>query len=188
MKNRLVWMDLEMTGLDAEKGVILEIGAIVTDGDLNVIAESPGIVINYSPVALATIEEWSRSHHEASGLMERVRQSSIDRAAAEEMMLSFVSQYCMKGVSPLCGNSIWQDRLFLIKHMPALEAFFHYRIIDVSSVKELVFRWYPSLPPYEKAMEHRSLSDIRESIEELRYYREKVFLKNTPTGSPLSRG
>jgi len=176
MKNRLVWMDLEMTGLDAEKGVILEIGAIVTDGDLNVIAESPGIAVNYSPVVLATIDEWSRSHHEASGLLEKVRQSPFDRATAEEMMLSFVSQYCVKGVSPLCGNSIWYDRLFLIRHMPELEAFFHYRIIDVSSIKELVARWYPSLPPYEKAMEHRSLSDIRESIEELRYYREKVFL------------
>ncbi len=180
MKNRLVWMDLEMTGLDAEKRVILEIGAIVTDGDLNIIAESPGIAINYPPGVLAKIDEWSRSHHEASGLMERVRQSLFDRAKAEEMMLSFVSQYCMKGVSPLCGNSIWQDRLFLIKHMPDLEAFFHYRIIDVSSIKELVFRWYPSLPPYEKMMEHRSLSDIRESIEELRYYRRRVFLHNTP--------
>jgi oligoribonuclease len=178
MKNRLVWMDLEMTGLDAGKDVILEIGAIVTDGDLNIIAESPGIAINYPPEILARIDEWSRSHHEASGLMGKVRQSPIDCAKAEEKMLTFVSRYCMKGISPLCGNSIWQDRLFLIRHMPDLEAFFHYRIIDVSSIKELVFRWYPSLPPYEKTMEHRSLSDIRESIEELRYYRRNIFSFN----------
>lgn len=170
-----------MTGLDADKGVILEIGAIVTDGDLNIIAESPGIAINYPTGVLAKIDEWSRSHHEASGLLDKVRRSPVDCAAAEKMVLSFVSQHCMKGISPLCGNSIWQDRLFLIKHMPDLEAFFHYRIIDVSSIKELVFRWYPSLPPYEKAMAHRSLSDIRESIEELRHYREQVFL-HKPSG------
>jgi oligoribonuclease len=176
MKNRLIWMDLEMTGLDSQKDVILEIGAVVTDSNLDIVAEAPTIIINYSPEILAGIDEWSKSHHEASGLLERVRQSPIDCRQAENMMLSFISQHCIKGVSPLCGNSVWQDRLFLIKHMPTLEAFFHYRIIDVSSVKELVGRWYSFLPPYEKAMAHRSLSDIKESIEELKYYRSKVFI------------
>jgi len=176
MKNRLVWMDLEMTGLDSQKDVILEIGAVVTDSDLNIVAEAPPIVINYSPEILAMIDEWSKSHHEVSGLLEKVRQSSVDCRQAERMMLSFVSRYCIKGISPLCGNSVWQDRLFMLKHMPDLEAFFHYRIVDVSSVKELVARWYPLIPPFEKTSAHRSLSDIRESIEELRYYRNKIFI------------
>jgi oligoribonuclease len=176
MENRLVWIDLEMSGLDVEKNVILEIAAVVTDGHLNIVAENQGIVIHHPPESLSDLDEWNKSHHEASGLLENVRKSDIDCRQAEETILSFVSRYCTKGTSPLCGNSIWQDRVFLIKYMPALESFFHYRIIDVSSIKELVRRWYPSLPFYEKAEAHRSLVDIRESVEELKYYRSNVFV------------
>jgi oligoribonuclease len=184
MKSRLIWIDLEMTGLDSQKDVILEIGAAVTDADLNIIAEEPSIVIHYPSDVLAGMDEWNRTHHGASGLIEKVRKSYITCEKAENMMLSFLTQHCIKGTSPLCGNSVWQDRLFLIRNMPNLEAFFHYRIIDVSSVKELVKRWYDSvLPPYVKATAHRSSSDIRESIEELKYYRKNVFI-NAELGLP----
>ena len=172
----LVWIDLEMTGLDPEKMVILEIATVVTDDQLKIVAEGPNIVINYPEEVLQNMNGWSREHHEESGLLEQVKNSPYDCRRAEQETLDFLHNYCKEGESPLCGNSIWQDRRFLIKQMPRLEAFLHYRNIDVSSLKELVKRWYPSLPPYEKKKIHLALSDIIESINELKYYRQNVFL------------
>ncbi len=164
-----------MTGLDHEKQVIVEIATIVTDGQLNVVAEGPVFAINYSEDILDSMEEWSREHHQASGLLDRVRASSYTCRQAEQDTMAFVSPYCQKKKPPLCGNSVWQDRLFLIKHMPQLEKLLHYRNVDVSSIKELVKRWYPSLPSFKKHNVHLALDDIRESIEELKFYRQKVF-------------
>jgi oligoribonuclease len=175
---RLVWIDLEMTGLDPETCVILEIAAVVTDSSLAIVAEGPDMAIHYPDKVLQGIDPWSKKQHTSSGLLERVSASSVDCLKTEKAVLSFLSKHCKKGESPLCGNTIWQDRRFLIKHMPKLEAFFHYRNIDVSSIKELAKRWYPSLPAYKKKKAHLALSDIRESISELKYYREKIFLSS----------
>jgi len=177
--SHLVWIDLEMTGLNPETSVILEIAAVVTDASLETVAEGPDIAIHYPDEILQGIEPWSKRQHESSGLLERVRTSSVDCGKAERDVLRFLSKHCKKGESPLCGNTIWQDRRFLIKYMPKLEAFFHYRNIDVSSIKELAKRWYPSLPTYKKKKAHLALSDIQESINELKYYREKVFLASS---------
>jgi len=174
LAERLAWIDLEMTGLDPEEHAILEIASIVTDGDLRVIAEGPDIAIRHPRETLSSMEEWSRVHHEASGLLARAAVSGHDCRSAEEETLAFISRYCDKGTSPLCGNSICQDRRFLARHMPRLEAFFHYRNIDVSSIR------YPGLPPFRKKKCHQAMSDIMESLEELRYYREKIFI---PGGS-----
>jgi oligoribonuclease len=168
-------MDMEMTGLDHEKGVILEIATVVTDDSLEVVAEGPNLAIHHPEEVLRNMEEWSKEHHQASGLLDRAKTSEVDNETAEAMTLEFLARHCEEGKSPLCGNTIWQDRRFLIKHMPRLEAFLHYRLIDVSTIKELVARWYPSLPPYTKKKSHLAMSDIMESIEELRYYRRKVF-------------
>jgi oligoribonuclease len=176
MQEPLIWIDLEMTGLDPERHVILEIASLLTDESLNIISEGPCIAIHPQGDALASMDEWSREHHHRSGLLSRAQNSPHDHRAAERFTLDFLSPHSRKGLSPLCGNSVWQDRRFLIKYMPELEAFLHYRNIDVSSVKELVRRWYPVLPPFQKQKTHTALSDIRESIAELRYYREKVFV------------
>ena len=179
MSTDLIWVDLEMTGLDPEKDVILEIASVVTDDRLELVAEGPNLAIKCPEEILAGMDEWNRAQHKASGLLDRVRASTTDCRMAEQETLAFLSTHCSKGESPLCGNSIWQDRRFLIKYMPTLEAFFHYRIIDVSSIKELVKRWYPDLPRYEKQKAHLALMDIRESINELKYYWQKVFLPKT---------
>ena len=176
MKPNLIWIDLEMTGLDPEIHVIVEVASIVTDGQLNIVAQGPDTPINHPEHILSSMEEWSREHHQASGLLDRVKASSLNCRRAEEETLDFVSRYCEKGKSPLCGNSVWQDRRFLIKYMPRLETFLHYRNIDVSSVKELVKNWYPSLPPFKKQKAHLAMIDIEESIKELKYYRENVFV------------
>ena len=176
MKNRLIWIDLEMTGLDPERHVILEIGSLVTDDRLDIVAEGPDIAIKYPEDILSFMDTWSREHHESSGLMDRVRESPYDCRRAERETIGFISEYCEKGESPLCGNSVWQDRRFLVKYMPDLEAYLHYRNIDVSSVKELIRRWYPSLSPFQKQKTHTAMSDIRESVRELMYYRKNVFL------------
>jgi oligoribonuclease len=165
-----------MTGLDAEKHFILEIASVVTNDRLEIVAKGPNIAINYPEQVFQTMEEWSRNHHKKSGLLDRAKASPHDCHSAELETLEFLSRHCKQGKSPLCGNSVWQDRRFLIKHMPRLETFLHYRNIDVSSIKELVRRWYPSLPPYRKQKTHLALNDIRESIDELKYYREKIFL------------
>lgn len=171
----LIWIDLEMTGLDPEKHVIVEIATIVTDRQLEIIAEGPEIAISHPSEELASMEQWSREHHQSSGLLDRVFASHRDCRMAERETLDFLTRHCKKKHSPLCGNSVWQDRLFLLKYMPLLEDFLHYRIIDVSSVKELVKNWYPSLPPFRKQKAHLAMSDIRASIDELRYYRRHVF-------------
>jgi oligoribonuclease len=176
LTGNLIWIDLEMTGLDPEKEVILEIATIVTDSMLEIVAEGPTIAINYPEEVLRRMEAWSQCQHESSGLVAKVKTSKYGCRRAEEETLAFLSRYSEKRKSPLCGNTVWQDRRFLIKHMPRLEEFFHYRNIDVSSLKELVRRWYPNLPIYKKKETHLALIDIRESIQELRYYREKIFL------------
>ena len=173
-----MWIDLEMTGLDPKKCTVLEIGSIITDGDLNVIAEGPILAIHHSEKVLASMEDWSKHHHKRSGLTDACRASKISLKKAEEATLHFVKMHCTEKTALLCGNTIWQDRRFLAKYMPKLEAYLHYRMIDVSSVKELVSRWYASdhKMPREKRQTHRVLDDIRESIDELRHYRQKVFV------------
>ena len=175
MKDRLIRIDLEMTGLRAEQDLILEIASVVTDGALNIVAEGPDLVIHYPEERLAHMEAWSREHHTESGLLERVRNSPLSCAQAEEQTLAFLARHCRPDECPLAGNSVWQDRRFFYRHMPRLQEFCHYRIIDMSSIKELVRRWYPHLPGFEKQKAHLALNDIRESIQELRYYREHVF-------------
>ncbi len=176
-KKNLVWLDCEMTGLDPEINAIIEIAVIVTDSDLNIVAESPEIAVFQDDAALSLMDEWNTTHHDASGLTERVRKSGIPIEEAEEQVLAFLRKHCREGSSPLCGNSIGHDRRFLAKYMPALHNFFHYQSIDVSSLKQLVTRWYPQdlHAPAGKDI-HRALPDIRESIEELKHYREKVFI------------
>ena len=171
----MIWLDLEMSGLDPDQHVILEIASVITDWDLEIIAEGPDLAIFQPQERLLSMEQWSMDHHNASGLMERVITSPYTCEEAERKTIEFISRYTEKGRSPLCGNSIWQDRRFLVRHMPLLESFFHYRNIDVSTIKELVKKWYPSLPPFKKDKAHLALMDIKESIKELRYYREKVF-------------
>ena len=175
-EENLIWIDLEMSGLNPEQHVILEVASIVTGGGLQVVDQGPNIVIHYDEDALRSMESWSREHHGASGLLDRVRSSEWGLQAAEQATLDFLSRHCIAGKSPLCGNSVWQDRRFLIRHMPRLEAFLHYRNIDVSSVKELVRRWYPELPRFSKMKAHLALDDILESIRELEYYKDHVFV------------
>lgn len=175
--NRLVWLDLEMTGLDPDRDAILEIATVVTDEGLDIVAEGPNIAIHQSEEILKGMDEWGKNQHERSGLIARVKISPYSCEDAEEQTLEFLSSYCRKEESPLCGNSILNDRQFVMRHMPRLEEFLHYRNIDVSTIKELVRRWYPDIPVYTKEKAHLALKDIRESINELRYYRERVFLK-----------
>ena len=172
----LVWMDMEMTGLDPERETILEIATLITTNTLDVVAEGPVLVIQQPRAVLDAMDEWNREHHGASGLIQRVLASNVQIADAEGETLAFVKRYCPERTSPLCGNSIYQDRRFLARYMPALEAYLHYRNIDVSTVKELVRRWYPAGPQApEKKHAHLALDDIRESIDELRFYRAHYF-------------
>ncbi len=174
----LVWLDLEMTGLDPDRCTILEIATIVTDSHLNVIAEGPALPIHHEREGLETIEVWSQRVHTKSGLLQRVASSTVSLQAAEAQTLAFVKQHVGKQKSPLCGNSIHHDRKFLERYMPKLSAYFHYRNVDVSTVKELVRRWYPQGGPVlKKKRRHLAADDIRESIEELVFYREHYFLK-----------
>lgn len=169
-------MDLEMTGLDPEVDVILEIATIITDEQLNTVAEGPNLAIHQPDSVLEAMNEWCKQHHGDSGLTERVRKSPVSLAEAEKQTLAFIRQYVPERASPLCGNSIHQDRRFLVRYMPELEGYLHYRNIDVSSIKELVRRWYPGLPAPAKQGEHLALADIHESIRELKYYRRRVFV------------
>jgi len=172
----LIWMDLEMSGLDPERNTILEIATLITDADLGVVAEGPVLAIHQPDAVLEGMDDWNRDHHAASGLSARVRSSPYSMADAERETLAFVRRYCTERSSPLCGNSIHQDRRFLVRYMPQLDAYLHYRNIDVSTLKELVRRWYPNGPhPPEKRHAHLALDDIRESIDELRFYRQHVF-------------
>lgn len=172
----LIWLDLEMTGLDPAQHTILEIGTVVTDSDLKIIAEGPAIAIHHPEVVLASMDPWCVEHHGKSGLTARCRYSKITLVQAEAQTLSFLQKHCLPTKIPLCGNSIWMDRKFLAKYMPTLHEFFHYRNVDVSSIKELVSRWYPaSQQSPRKKKTHYVLDDIHESIDELKYYRETIF-------------
>lgn len=169
----LIWIDLEMTGLDPSVDIIIEIATIVTDKNLTILAQGPVLAIKQSDAALAAMDEWNQTHHGQSGLIERVRNSTVSVADAEQATLDFLKEWVDAGISPMCGNSIGQDRRFLVLAMPTLEAYFHYRSIDVSTLKELAARWAPAVKEgFKKASTHIALDDIKESIEELRYYRE----------------
>jgi len=178
----LVWIDLEMTGLDPAAHQIIEIATLVSSASLELVAEGPDLIIWQPEPVLSTMNEWSREHHAASGLLERVRSSTIGLAEAEARTLEFLRLYCPEGSAPLAGNSIHVDRFFLRHHMPKVEAHLHYRNVDVTSVKELARRWFPRtfarLP--RKSDAHRALDDIRESIAELRFYREHIFRPDDP--------
>ena len=175
--DNLVWIDLEMTGLDPLRDHVIEIATIVTDSALNVLAEGPVIAIHQPESVLAGLDEWNRNTHGASGLLDRVRASTVTAADAEARTLAFLEQHAEAGSSPMCGNSICQDRRFLAREMPVLESFFHYRNLDVSTVKELARRWAPDvLAGVQKSSTHAALDDVRESIEELAHYR-RVFLR-----------
>ena len=175
-KSNLIWIDLEMTGLDPDNDVIIEIATIVTDAHLNLLAEGPVMAVHQTDETLSRMDDWCVRTHGQSGLTERVRQSSIDEAGAEQRTLDFLAQWVDNRASPMCGNSICQDRRFLYRYMPRLEAFFHYRNLDVSTVKELARRWKPDiLDSMKKQGTHLALDDIRESIAELKHYREHFF-------------
>lgn len=171
--DNMIWIDLEMTGLDTDSDLIIEIATIVTDKHLNILAEGPMLAIHQSDAVLDAMDEWNTHQHGASGLTERVRFSRIDEAEAESQTLSFLREWVPAGASPMCGNSICQDRRFLHRCMPKLETYFHYRHVDVSTLKELAMRWAPQVAGgFKKTSAHLALEDIRDSIEELRYYRE----------------
>jgi oligoribonuclease len=176
--DRLIWIDLEMTGLKPDDDVIIEIATVVTDNDLNVIAEGPVLAISQPEAALIRMDDWNLRQHGGSGLLQRVRASTTSTAIAEQASLAFLSPLVAAGASPMCGNSICQDRRFLARQMPALERHFHYRNLDVSTLKELGKRWLPKLVAgLTKQGAHLALADIHDSIAELRYYREHLFVK-----------
>ncbi|MEI6268092.1 MAG: oligoribonuclease [Methylococcaceae bacterium] len=169
----LIWIDLEMTGLNPDSDLIIEIATVVTDKDLNILAKGPVLAVHQSEEALAAMDDWNQKHHGQSGLIERVKASTINAAEAERLTLEFLKEWVPANTSPICGNSIGQDRRFLYRYMPTLEAYFHYRNIDVSTLKELAARWAPAVKDgFNKESKHQALDDIIESIEELRYYRE----------------
>lgn len=182
--DNLIWIDLEMTGLDSQTDRIIEIATIVTDNQLNILAEGPVLAIHQSEAVLAQMDDWNQKQHGESGLIARVRASVLDEASAEAQTLDFLSQHVAKGKSPMCGNSICQDRRFLARCMPQLEAFFHYRNLDVSTLKELARRWYPGHRGFNKTSTHLALQDIRDSIEELRFYREHLFVALEASHNP----
>ena len=179
----LVWIDLEMTGLYPDRDRIIEIAVVVTDAQLGVRVPGPVLAIHQSDATLATMDAWNTATHGKSGLTDRVRASTVDEAEAERQVIEFLQRYVRKNTSPMCGNSICQDRRFLAVTMPKLEAFFHYRNLDVSTLKELARRWRPEiLAGFRKAQAHTALADIQESIDELAYYREH-FLRASPSTS-----
>ena len=171
--DNLIWLDMEMSGLSPENDRILELAAVVTDAELNVLGESPALVVHQSDAVLDGMDAWNKGTHGRSGLIEKVKASSLDEDAATEQMIAFLKDYIPAGKSPMCGNSICQDRRFMARYMPNLEAYFHYRNLDVSVFKELARRWKPTVySGFKKASKHEALADIYESIEELKYYRE----------------
>ena len=175
-RENLIWIDLEMTGLNPDRDLIIEIATVVTDKHLVVLAEGPVFAIHQPDAILDGMDEWNTTQHSASGLVERVRSSDIDEARAEQETLSFLRQYVDPNLSPMCGNSICQDRRFLVRHMPELAAYFHYRNLDVSSLKILAQLWVPDVAArFSKQPTHLALADIHDSIRELRFYREKLF-------------
>ena len=174
-RDNLIWIDLEMTGLDPETERIIEVATLVTDSDLNLIAEGPNLIISQSKELLDSMDEWNQNQHGSSGLIQEVINSDITEQIAEIETLDFISKYVEEKVSPMCGNTVSHDRRFLSKYMPRLEAYFNYRHIDVSSFKEVAVRWMNEAQVYEKKGSHRALGDIKESVEELRFYK-KLFM------------
>ena len=172
----LVWIDMEMTGLDPALDAILEIASLVTDNDLNIIAEGPVLAVHQDEEILARMDDWNVEHHTESGLVARVRRSPVSVTEAQALTLGFVQRHAEKHSAPLCGNTVWQDRRFLKTYMPTLDDWLHYRIVDVSTVKELARRWKPELVDrFKKRNTHRALDDIRESVAELKHYRDAFF-------------
>ena len=175
--DRLVWVDMEMSGLLPETDRILEIAMIVTDGDLNIVAEGPVLVVHQEDAVLDRMDAWNKGTHSKSGLIDKVKASTLTGAEVEVECLAFLKQHVKSSISPMCGNTIHQDRRFMNRYMPKLEAYFHYRNIDVSTIKELCKRWQPEVAKgFSKQQAHTALADIIESVEELRYYREKLFI------------
>lgn len=175
-KKALIWIDLEMTGLDTQNDEIIEIATIVTDDNLNILAEGPVLAINVADTVLNKMDDWNKNQHGQSGLIDRIRRSTITLAEAEAQTLAFLKKWVDAGISPMCGNSICQDRRFLARQMPTLERYFHYRNLDVSSIKELCYRWRPDIASnYQKGGSHLALDDVRDSIRELKFYREHFF-------------
>ena len=174
-ENNLIWIDLEMTGLIPEQHYIIEIATVITDSRLNLLEEGPALALKQPEAVLAAMDDWNMNQHTHSGLLQRVRSSEYREVDAVKLTLEFLREYVPSGVSPMCGNSICQDRRFLYRHMPELEKYFHYRNLDVSTVKELVKRWTGNPEPFDKESAHLALNDIRDSIEELRHYRELYF-------------
>ncbi|MEW6312459.1 MAG: oligoribonuclease [Pseudomonadota bacterium] len=171
--NHLIWIDMEMTGLYPDRDRIIEIALVVTDSQLNTVAEAPVLTVHQEDAVLDAMDDWNKSTHGKSGLIDKVKSSRLDEAEAEAQMLAFLVQHVPARASPMCGNSICQDRRFLARHMPKLEAYFHYRNLDVSTLKELVKRWKPAIAAgVNKQGKHEALADIYESIEEMKYYRE----------------
>jgi len=180
-KNHLVWLDMEMTGLDPDKERIIELAIIITDAKLNIVEEGPNLVIHQPSRVLKAMDQWNQSHHSQSGLIEAVQKSKLNVGDVEKKALNFVKKYCFPKISPLCGNSIHHDKRFLRRYMPRLHDYFHYRLIDVSTIKEVIQRWYPGRPKLlHKADCHRALSDIRESIQELKFYLQHYFKPQSP--------
>lgn len=174
---RMLWVDLEMTGLDPAEATIVEIATIITESDLSIVAEGPEFVIHQPDEVLAGMDDFVRDMHTRSGLLERIRASTTTMADAAAQTVAFVAQHCAPNTAPLCGNSVWKDRAFLERYMPEILRFLHYRIVDVSSIKELARRWYPSAMQAPKKKEtHRALLDVRESIEELLFYKKTLFI------------
>lgn len=172
-QNRLIWIDMEMTGLVPESDHVLEVAVVITDSELNTVAEGPVLVVHQDNAILDAMDDWNKSTHGRSGLIDRVKSSVLDNAQVEAQMMGFLQEYVPSGASPMCGNSICQDRRFLARWMPRLESYFHYRNLDVSTLKELVKRWKPEIAKgLKKHGKHEALADIYESIEELKYYRE----------------
>ncbi len=170
---RLIWLDMEMTGLDPAKERIIEIAVVITEADLTIIAEAPVLVIHQSDELLDAMDNWNQSTHSKSGLIDKVKASTLTESQAEDILLDFLSQHVPRGKSPMCGNTIGQDRRFMVRYMPRLEAYFHYRNLDVSTLKELSLRWKPEVArSFVKHSRHEALADIHESIEELKHYRE----------------
>lgn len=179
-ENHLIWVDMEMTGLVPERDRIIEIAVIVTNSQLEFVAEGPVLVVHQEDTVLDAMDNWNKATHGRSGLIEKVKQSTLNEAEAELILMEFLKKYVPPSKSPMCGNSICQDRRFMARYMPKLEAYFHYRNLDVSTLKELCKRWQPTLVKgFEKRSAHTALADIQESIDELKYYREHFIVKAT---------
>ena len=178
----LIWIDMEMTGLEPEQDRIIEVATLITDSDLNVLAEGPVLAVHQSDDVLDGMDEWNQRTHGESGLVERVRKSQLNEADVEAQTIAFLQRYAERGSSPMCGNSVHQDRRFMVKYMPSLADFFHYRNLDVSTVKELAKRWRPDVASsYKKQSTHQAMDDIRDSVNELKHYREHFFQLGEPS-------